>query len=233
MATQAKVSKLQEKIKSWGTRNLQDYPWRFVNDPYRVLVAEFMLHRTGADQVAPIYTKFIDDYPDLESFSQAPRSDIKEALASLGLKWRIESMVNALDSIFSDFGEVPQDFDQLKSVFGIGPYIAGATMCFAFGEPETLVDTNTVRVIGRVFGLNLEGEARRRKEVILTIGRTVDHEEPRVYYYSLIDLAHEICHPEKPECQLCPLLDVPCEYGTAQMHRTDIESGQAQTSKVS
>ena len=84
---------------------------------------------------------------------------------------------------------------------------------FSKNEPVTLIDTNTVRVTGRVLGLDLSGEARRRKEVKEAIAEIVDPKNPRDFYYSMIDLAHNICTPSKPDCRNCPLLDVPCKTG--------------------
>lgn len=46
---------LQEQLLSWSKDNLRDYPWRRTSDPYEILVAEFLLQRTDADTVKPIY----------------------------------------------------------------------------------------------------------------------------------------------------------------------------------
>jgi adenine-specific DNA glycosylase len=53
--------------------------------------------------------------------------------------------------------------------------------------------------------LDISGEARRRKEIQAAIANTMDPNYPRQYYYSLIDLAHTICKPHKPNCEVCPL----------------------------
>jgi A/G-specific adenine glycosylase len=126
-------------------------------------------------------------------------------------------MIKALNYLWENYHEVPTDFDQLISVEGIGQYIAGATVCFSKNEPVVLVDTNTVRVVGRVFGLDLSGEARRRKSVIATISETCHPERPRDYYYALIDFAHTVCTPRNPDCMNCPLLDIPCSFGKSRV----------------
>jgi A/G-specific adenine glycosylase len=108
---------------------------------------------------------------------------------------------------------IPLDLVKLQSVEGIGPYIAGATICFATNTPVTLIDTNSVRVVGRVWGLNLGGEARRRKSVVDMIAAACDPQDPRNYYYALIDLAHTVCYPKTPDCKVCPLLTLPCNFG--------------------
>ncbi|MCD4752490.1 MAG: hypothetical protein K8R40_05425 [Anaerolineaceae bacterium] len=187
------------------------YPWRFVDEPYCVLVSEFLLHRTQTNQVIPVYKKVIAECPTLLSFVQKTDEEIFQLTKSLGLKWRIKNMISALKEIEENHKKVPVDYEKLLSIKGIGPYIAGAVVCFSADVPVALIDTNTVRVLGRLFGLRLEGEARRRKDVISTIEICTPDDNPRHYYYSIIDFAHEICKPNNPlcgECKLCSL----CEF---------------------
>jgi A/G-specific adenine glycosylase len=209
----SKIENLRQALLKWGKANIRRYPWRWKDDPYSVLVAEFMLHRTQVRQVIPIYENFLQTFPSLSIYAQSDRLQVKQMLVSLGLNWRITAMTMALDELWSRYKKVPAAPELLKEIEGIGQYIAGATCCFTQNKPLGLIDTNTVRVIGRVFGLDLSGEARRRKSVVQAIDNACDPEQPRDYYYALIDLAHSICKPVNPYCESCPLLAVPCEFG--------------------
>lgn len=215
MVTSDRIDRTRRLLLRWGSRHKRDYLWRLTHDPYGILVAEFMLHRTNAAQVAPVYREFMARFPTLNDFVSDDPGSANEILQSLGLNWRIRGMIEALGEIHTRFGLVPTDVDSLKSITGIGPYIASAVHCFALNTPVPLVDTNTVRVTGRVFDLNLEGEARRRREMIDQIGRVCDPGQPRDFYFSMIDLAHAVCHPVKPLCGDCPLVNVPCLYAEA------------------
>lgn len=193
---------------------MRDYPWRYQDDPYKVLVSEFMLHRTQARQVVPVYNEFIQNYPTLASFSGANKKEIVKTLKSLGLAWRVKGMISALNELKTSHGALPESYEELLAIRGIGQYIAGATICFSKNQQVTLVDTNTVRIIGRVLGFSLEGEARRRKPMVQAIGDLTDPKEPRDYYYGLIDIAHGVCRPSDPNCPKCPLCSLPCKYAT-------------------
>lgn len=206
-------SRLRKIIISWGRNNIREYPWRYVSDPYQVLISEFMLHRTRAEQVIPVFEEFTTRWPTLPELLAANENDVREVMASLGLNWRIDGMLNAMQDIGEKYGRIPENYNDLIEIDNIGPYIASATICFSRNEPLPLVDTNVVRVIGRIFGLDLRGEARRRKEMISKISEVTDPEEPRDFYYAIIDLAHDICHPKNPECINCPLLHAPCNFG--------------------
>jgi len=218
--TVLEISRFRSFLLSWGDSSIRSYPWRYSDDPYRVIVSEFMLHRTQTKQVIPIYERFIKEYPTLADYAEADRSDIAEILKPLGLSWRIQGILNALDELWQEYGEVPVDYELLLAVPTVGQYIAGATVCFTTNQPLTIIDSNIVRVVGRVFGLDLSGEARRKKPIIQAISAVVDPVRPRDFYYALIDLAHNICRPRNPACKECPLLDVPCQYGAAILHQS-------------
>lgn len=190
---------------------VKPYPWRYIEDPYLVLISEFMLQRTRANQVATLYKSFVSDYPDIESFVFENEEEIKSKLRTLGLNWRIEGMIAAIKEIYEIYHEVPADLEKLIAIKGIGQYIAGSVICFSKNKPATLVDANVVRVTCRVFGLDLNGEARRRREVVNMIERITPEKNPRDFYYSIIDIAHLFCKPHKPDCFSCVLHSV-CSY---------------------
>ncbi|MHB0988421.1 MAG: hypothetical protein ACYC3P_07145 [Bellilinea sp.] len=207
------ATRLRSLLLKWGSENSRAYPWRYSRDPYIVLVSEFMLHRTQTRQVEPIFTRFISAFPTLADYARAPEGQAEALLQPLGLRWRIVGMQHALDTLWEKYGHVPADYEKLIAIRGIGQYIAGATVCFTTNQPFTIVDSNIVRVIGRIDDLDLSGEARRKKPVIQAIANACDPLHPRDFFYALIDLAHQICGPEHPACQDCPLLEVPCKTG--------------------
>src|SRR3712207_6310012 len=79
-------------LKNWGHKSFRTFPWRRTCDPYRILMAEIMLHRTKAPQVIPVYTYFIQRYPDISSLATATRDDLHTVLFSLGLRHRIDAL---------------------------------------------------------------------------------------------------------------------------------------------
>lgn len=214
-----KIDDFRSRIQAWGKNHIEIYPWRYRDDPYTILVSEFMLHRTQKDQAEKVYREFLEQYPTLEAYVKGDREKAQETLKPLGLNWRIEGMLDVLESLYKKHGHIPTEKRKLIKERNVGPYIAGATATFTTNQPHTLIDTNTVRVIGRVFGLNLEGEARRRKEVKVTIEKVSHTDNPRDLYYAIIDLAHKICFPKNPDCTSCPLLEVPCTFGNNKLNR--------------
>ncbi len=73
-------------ISRWGRHYFQDFPWRHTRDPYHLLMAEVMLHRTRAAQVAPVWVRFMERFPAPGALAAAPVEDLHDALYSLGLR---------------------------------------------------------------------------------------------------------------------------------------------------
>lgn len=206
----------RNKLISWGQEHFRSLPWRFTTEPYHILIAEIMLHRTQALQVVPVYTQFLEKYPTLASLALAKKEELHEVLYSLGLRWRIDLMMEMVSQVWERFnGQIPEELSDLLSLPGVSHYVASAVRCFAWNKPEAIVDTNTVRVIGRVFNLQIKDSSRRNAEFRRLITGLVDVEQPRNYNFALLDLAAQICTKvKKPMCDICPVQNY-CLYREA------------------
>lgn len=206
MVAEHKIQAFRQKVLAWGENNTRDYPWRHTKGPYSVLIAELMLRRTKAEQVLPVYEAFIASYPTLSALGDAAASDIREILSPLGLNWRIENLVQLAHMVRENrLHRIPESSEELQLLPGVGPYVAGVVSCLAFGQGCPVLDTNVVRVLGRFFGLSLEGEARRKKEMIELAAECVDPKAPKEYTLALIDVGALVCTPASPQCTACPL----------------------------
>ena len=202
----------QTTLLQWFRKHSRSFAWRRRRTAYRVLVAELMLRRTQAVQVEPVFRRFLRRFPNAQALARARPASIRRELKPLGLEWRADNVVKLAREIQRRFhGRVPAGKAELLSLPGVGPYVAGAVRCFARGQPEPLTDTNVVRVIGRFFGLSLEGEARRRKEMIEAAAVCVPRRRPADYHYALLDFAAAVCTARRPRCGDCPFR-VRCHY---------------------
>ena len=203
--TQPAPEHFQDRLLIWAADgNLRDYPWRNESDPYRLLIAELMLRRTRADQVVTVYERFVTKWPNLGEFCGAGERELAEVLFPLGLAWRVENFVKIRDALEKS-QEVPRSYDGLKGLPGVGDYVGSAICCFSYGERRPLIDTNSVRVVGRYFGLKTGPETRRRKWFREVIDALIPEAEPQMLNYALLDLGAKICRPQKPDCCNCPL----------------------------
>jgi len=209
----AKIEEYRDKVKLWGKGNYRDFPWRRTQDPYKVLLAEIMLHRTQAMQVARIYEGFIEEYSSVKTLVKADKYELHKALFSLGLQWRIDLIKDMAEILVNKYdSEIPKDKSELLSLPGISDYIACGVRCFAWNIAEPLIDTNTVRVVGRIYNIEVKDSSRRNPKFKELIAELVDPEEPRAYNLALLDLADQVCtKKEEPKCRECPI-NYLCSY---------------------
>jgi A/G-specific adenine glycosylase len=107
------------------------------------------------------------------------------------------------DALLADFGgAVPDSELELRSLPGVGDYVAQAVLCFGFGQRAVLVDTNTARITGRLADRGDE----RRWQLRLDLYRLAGSDGPDAQFnYALLDLGALICRAGTPRCEECPV----------------------------
>lgn len=209
-----KIRMIQEGLLSWFKKNGRDYPWRRTKDPYEILIAEIMLQRTKADQVLPVYGKFIERFPDPASLSRADPDTVRAYFLRLGLIWRADLIIKLATELTERFeGKIPPSREKLLSLPSVGDYMADAVLSFAYGKDVAVVDSNVCRVLRRIFGLRPRGEARRDKRFRILAQSLVPTGKSREFNWAIIDFASVICTPKRPKCEKCPLKSV-CLYAS-------------------
>src|SRR3989442_2320687 len=145
-------NEVRARLLTWYDANRRDLPWRRTRDPYRILVAEYLLQRTRIASGTPYYERFLERFPTVRDLAAAPLDDALAVWEGLGFYGRARTLHGAAQSIVQRHGgEVPRSYDELASLPGIGPYTAGAVASIAFGIPVPAVDGNVVRVVARLF----------------------------------------------------------------------------------
>src|SRR5437899_9253327 len=157
---------VRSHLLSWYGANRRDLPWRRTRDPYRILVAEYLLQRTRIASGTPYYERFLERFPTVRDLAAAPIDDVLTVWEGLGFYGRARNLHAAAQAIVERHGgEVPRSYDELASLPGIGPYTAGAVASIAVGIPVPAVDGNVIRVVARLFQIRenvTAGRVRRR-----------------------------------------------------------------------
>jgi A/G-specific adenine glycosylase len=196
----------REKLLRWWVDNRRDMPWRHSADPYSILIAEVLLHRTRAEQVVSVYNRFMERYPSIATIADSNVTEVSAIMKGLGLTWRARSLYEmAVQIQVESGGDIPKEKDHLMSLPGVSDYIASAVRCFGYGYPEVLLDTNTVRVCGRLFGRRINDSSRRSQTFRRDLTFLLDVINPRDFNYAMIDLAAKVCRSKSPDCEICPV----------------------------
>jgi A/G-specific adenine glycosylase len=164
----------------------RDMPWRDNTEPYYVLVSELMLQQTQVDRVIPKFELFMDIFPTIQDVAKAPLSEVLTLWSGLGYNRRAKFLHEAAKKVVRDFnGKIPDTYDALLSLPGIGPNTAGAILAYSFNQPVVFIETNVRTVYCHHF---FEDQALvSDKELREMVEQTVDTEHPREWYWGLMD----------------------------------------------
>lgn len=207
MTQHTAIEDFRSELLSWADENLRTFPWRETSDPYEILIAEILLQKTAADKVDPVYRDVLSRYPSLDELAEADRDDLAEIIYSLGLQNQRSKALISIGEALRDSG-VPDDADRLLKLPYVGRYAANATLCFAFEEPQAIVDTNVVRVYNRIFDTNFD---YRDEAAWQFADRVLPEANASKFNLAILDFAATICAPKTPNCDVCFFTDQ-CSY---------------------
>jgi len=198
---------VRSRLLAWYDGNRRDLPWRRTRDPYRILVAEYLLQRTRIASGTPYYERFLERFPTVRHLAAAPLDEVLAIWEGLGFYGRARNLHAAAQAVVERYrGVIPPSSDELIALPGIGPYTAGAVASIAFGIPVPAVDGNVTRVIARLFRIResvTSGTVRRRITEIAT--RLVSPEQPGAFNQAMMELGATVCTPTNPACVRCPV----------------------------
>ncbi len=203
LTSRVRTQDVRTLLLDWHSTHSRSFPWRTTKlDPWHVLMAEMCLHRTRADQVAPVFQALLRIAPTPQAMIDNS-DEALDAMRSLGLRWRAENLINAAATLLELFGgRVPDNDLELRLLPGVGDYVAQAVLCFGFGRRATLVDTNTARIISRLSGRTETTRWQMRLDLHRLAGA---HGPDAEFNYALLDLGALICRAGTPQCDGCPL----------------------------
>ena len=136
-----------KKILNWYDLNKRALPWRknvsTQKRQYYTLVSEFMLQQTQVATVIPYFNRFIDYVPSLQSLAKVQNKKLIKLWEGLGYYSRVKNLKRTAQVVKKKFrGKLPDTFDDLISLPGIGNYTASAILAIAFNKPFITLDGN-------------------------------------------------------------------------------------------
>ena len=119
----------------------------------------------------------------------------------------------------TDLGrQVPDNYDELLSLPGVGPYAAGAYLSLHRDIRHIIIDSNVVRLYCRLIGRTYDGETRREEWLRAFAEQVTPSSGFKVYNYAVLDFSRAIC-THKPDCNKCPLTSI-CATGSTSLDKT-------------
>lgn len=207
------LTTFQNNMLIWWKNNKRIFPWRETRDPYKILCSEVLLQQTNAEKVVPVYNKIISDYPEPADLSEAETEELEEIIKPLGLLKRAGRLKKIAAEITQKYdGIIPADKKALIKLPGVGNYTANAVICFAFEKQVGVLDTNTIRILARVFDIKSDkARPRNDKNLQNQLNKVIPKNKSKIFNYALLDFAALICTAENPNCGKCVISRI-CFY---------------------
>jgi A/G-specific adenine glycosylase len=186
-----------------------DLPWQRAPTPYRVWVSEIMLQQTQVATVIPYYERFVARFPDVAALAGAQLDEVLHLWSGLGYYARARNLHAAAQRVCDGYdGALPEDFEALQSLPGIGRSTAGAILALACGQRHPILDGNAKRVLARFHSVEgWTGDARVERELWTRAEAHTPEVDVARYTQAMMDLGATVCTRSRPACDRCPLGD--------------------------
>ena len=193
----------------WYSKHQRELPWRNCNNPYYVVVSEFMLQQTQVPRVVEKFKAFILLFPTLPDLANANKANVIKAWSGLGYNRRALLLHSFAQEVITKYnGEIPSVPEALIKLAGIGTYTAGSISSFAFNRPEPAIDVNVRRIYMRFFHGKDQGLPMDKKEeqkLYNLVKETIPENNSSDFHNALMDFGSLCCTRDTPQCQHCPL----------------------------
>jgi A/G-specific adenine glycosylase len=181
-----KIPEFINLIATYYASNKRHFAWRDVENPYYVFISEVMLQQTQTQRVIEKFAHFIEVFPTIHELANAPLSAVLLVWQGLGYNRRGKFLHQAAGIIVNQYnGIVPEDPSQLVKLPGIGAATAASIAAFAYNKPTIFIETNIRAVYLHSFFPKQEKVSDA--ELMPFIEQSLDHSNPRQWYYALMD----------------------------------------------
>ncbi len=228
------LRRLRQALLAWYGRSARDLPWRRTDDPYSVLVSEYMLQQTQVKTVLSYYDAFLSRFPTFQALVAAKDDDVRAAWSGLGYYRRARNLQAASRRILLECdGRIPDSFDTLLELPGVGPYTAAALASLIHKLPHAAVDGNVERVLSRLVDeQRLLSESAPRKRIAALAQELFDPAHPTIWNQAVMELGATICAPTRPRCGECPWKPHCRAYASGNPERLPRTKPDRRTAKV-
>ena len=201
------LDRIAAPLLAWYDSGRRILPWREEPTPYHVWLSEIMLQQTRVEAVKPYYDRFLQALPDIESLAAADEEKLLKLWEGLGYYNRARNLKKAAQILVSEYGgRMPDDYEIILSLPGIGSYTAGAISSIAFGKAYPAVDGNVLRILARLRTDERDIlQAGVKKSVEEELADVMPKDRPGDFNQALMELGAMVCIPNgAPKCDVCP-----------------------------
>jgi len=177
--------------------------------PFRILIGTILSARTKDESTAKVVKKLFSKYKTSKALATAKVKDVEKTIKSIGFYHvKAKRIINVASIIYSQYnGKVPDDFEQLIALPGVGRKTANCVLVYAFDKPAIPVDIHVHRISNRL-GLV---ETKTPEETEFALMKKI----PKKFWLDInetfVMYGQNICKPISPMCNVCKIKKI-CKY---------------------
>ena len=183
------------------------------DEAWKLLVSVRLAAQCTDARVNVVVQDLYAEYPDVEALAGAEVEDIEKIVKPCGLGHSKAKDISACMKILKEQydGRVPDDFDALLKLPGVGRKSANLIMGDVFGKPAIVTDTHCIRLVNR---MGLVEDLKDPKKVEMALWKLIPPEEVRDFCHRLVFHGRDVCTARtKPFCEKCCLKDICARNG--------------------
>ena len=195
------IERLKKEYPDAGCSLEYDQAWK-------LLVSVRLAAQCTDARVNIVVEKLYEKFPDVKALAEAPVEEIEEIVRPCGLgKSKARDISACMKILWEQYGgNVPEDFDALLKLPGVGRKSANLIMGDVFGKPAIVTDTHCIRLANRI---GLVDGIKEPKKVEIALWKIIPPEEGNDLCHRFVYHGREVCTARtKPYCDRCCLNDV-------------------------
>lgn len=195
------IERLKKEYPNAGCSLEYDQAWK-------LLVSVRLAAQCTDARVNIVVEKLYEKFPDVKALAEAPVEEIEEIVRPCGLgKSKARDISACMKILWEQYGgNVPEDFDSLLKLPGVGRKSANLIMGDVFGKPAIVTDTHCIRLANRI---GLVDGIKEPKKVEMALWKIIPPEEGNDLCHRFVYHGREVCTARtKPYCDRCCLNDV-------------------------
>lgn len=201
MTTKQKAAKIYEQLKKLYPDS--ECTLYHDGDPWKLLVMARLSAQCTDARVNIVSESLFEEIPDVYAMADSEQERVEQLIKSCGLyRTKAKSLIEMSKQLIENFdGKVPDDFDSLMSLSGVGSKIANLILGDVFGKGGIVADTHCIRItnrLGLVKGTN-------QSVVERTLSPLLPKEVQSDFCHMIVDFGRDICPAKNPRCNECPM----------------------------
>ena len=195
---------ISKKLLGWYRHNARALPWRINCDPYCILVSEFMLQQTRVETVIPYFQRWMKQFPNVHVLANAQEREVLKVWQGLGYYHRAINLHRTAKIIHIQHTSFPNTVLALKTLPGVGEYIARAVASIAFHVDTPAVDANAKRVLARLFNIEMPLNTKQSDREFFQLAQgLLPNGKAAEFNQALMDFGSLVCTSKSPRCTTC------------------------------